>query len=94
MFNLQPGQGLGYTASKQMAFGLGSGLVIDEIVITVPGPGGGDSRKGGLSYKPHYKPIDLPAEDFEDIALREQIIREDQELLEFIQVIMAMGILK
>lgn len=94
MFNLQPGTGLGLSASKQIAFGLGAGFVIDEVVITVPGPGGGDSRKGGLSYKPYYKPIDLPAEDFENAELREQIIREDQELLEFIQVIMAMGIIK
>ncbi len=33
MFNLQPGCGLGFTASKQIAFGLGSSFVLREIIL-------------------------------------------------------------
>ena len=35
MFHLQPGNGLGFSGSKQMAFGLGSfGEIVDVIITT------------------------------------------------------------
>ncbi|MBW2178754.1 MAG: hypothetical protein JRG81_00030 [Deltaproteobacteria bacterium] len=35
MFNLQPGQGLGFSASKQMAFGLGTlGGIVEAVKKT------------------------------------------------------------
>ncbi len=39
MWNIQPGQGLGFTASKEIAFGLGTGFakVIVEIVESAYG---------------------------------------------------------
>jgi hypothetical protein len=72
------------------------GVITDiEITLPQPPPGGGDSR-GGLSYKPSYKPkykpLELPAEQIDENL--DQILREDQEILEFIEVILAMGILE
>ncbi|MBW2032036.1 MAG: hypothetical protein JRI94_00365 [Deltaproteobacteria bacterium] len=34
MFNIQPGQGLGFTGSKQIAFGLGTFLIAAIIVVS------------------------------------------------------------
>jgi len=45
MFNIQPGQGLGFTGSKQIALGLGG---FEEIIIPeakLPGGGSKRSRK-------------------------------------------------
>ena len=44
MFNLQPGQGLGFSGSKQIALGLGTPFLV--IVVTVPVEDG-ISRPGG-----------------------------------------------
>ena len=32
MYNIQPGTGLGFTASKEIALGLGTGFIISEII--------------------------------------------------------------
>ena len=35
MFNIQPGTGLGFAASKEIAFGLGTPFEIGEVIVEV-----------------------------------------------------------
>jgi hypothetical protein len=35
MFNIQPGQGVGYSASKEIALGLGTGFVVSEALTII-----------------------------------------------------------
>lgn len=83
MFNIQPGQGLGFTGSKQIALGLGEGA-IDVVVFS-----GGGGYVSGVT--PRYRPtkgIDP------SLAKRVRILQEDQEMLEFIQVLITSGIIE
>lgn len=83
MFNIQPGQGLGFTGSKQIALGLGEG-VIDVVVFS-----------GGGGYVSGVTPKYRPREDTDpSLAKRVRILQEDQEMLELIQVLVMSGIIE
>jgi hypothetical protein len=62
MFNLLPGQGLGFTGSKLIAFGLGS-MVLKEIPLPLDAGGGGSFR----NYVRYYDDVYSVQEDDEDI---------------------------
>ena len=86
MFNLQPGQGLGTTASRQLAFGLGYSFEVvvgpEPIVQVLPGVGGGHA---GL-WRPEYK-------DIKDAEWLARVRKDDEEVIELIQTIILLGIL-
>lgn len=83
MFNIQPGTGLGLGGSKQVAFGLGYGGTI----ISIPTGGGGGYVSG---YVPKSREFELP----DDLEHRARILQEDQEVLEFIQMLIVSGIIE
>lgn len=73
MFNLQPGQGLGFTGSELIAYGLGSGLA--PLVEEQPVP----EYRGGGQHGDVW--------DLQDLALerrREFLMKEDEEIFEMI----------
>lgn len=77
MFNLQPGQGLGFSGSKQIAFGLGTPfaviiVIVPGKVITQPRPGG-----GGTGIAPGA----------------ERLLQEEREVREIMLIIVKAGIL-
>jgi hypothetical protein len=60
-FNILPGSGLGFTGSKQIAFGLGA-MSITEIVPPVVQPGGGGGYYCTVTDNPYAKRNDDDAE--------------------------------
>ena len=58
MFNIQPGQGLGFIASKEIAFGLGTPFAVAEIVERV--------LTKVLWGKSHFKLVLLGRSKFDD----------------------------
>ena len=62
MFNLLPGQGLGFTQSKLMAFGLG--YITGEYVAPDPDSSGG----GGIVYDSGYYTLLKLKKDDEEIT--------------------------
>ena len=88
MFNLQPGTGLGFTGSKQIALGLGGG----EISITpeptpqpeIPGTGGGGR------YDPGYT---RQREDALKETRRRRILQEDEEVVALIMAMVTEGLI-
>jgi hypothetical protein len=72
VFNIQPGQGLGFSASKEIAFGLGTPFAVVVIVIVdgVKHEGGMIGAIPGRFVTPTQK-----------LELRKHIIREDEEMV-------------
>ncbi|NIT58329.1 MAG: hypothetical protein GWN00_19510 [Aliifodinibius sp.] len=72
MFNIQPGQGLGFSASKEIAYGLGTPFAVVVIIIVdeVKHEGGMIGAIPGRFITPAQK-----------LELRKQIIREDEEMV-------------
>lgn len=75
MFNLLPGQGLGFSGSKEIAFGLGAVTTI-EVPITPPPffPGGGGGWGGS-----YYRETALVYDN--------AYSRDDDELLEILPIL-------
>ena len=85
MYNLQPGQGL---ASSTCVICLGLG---DQTWVA-PGAGEVDTNVyggGGKAYVPRFEWDDIIG----DIERREQIAREDEEILEIILTAVSSGVL-
>ncbi len=71
MFNIQPGQGLGFSASKEIAYGLGTPFAVIIIIIEEEA-----KHEGGL--------IGVPGAWItpeKKLELRKQVIREDEEMV-------------
>lgn len=74
MFNLLPGQGLGFTGSKEIAFGLAPVVVTDtRITIPIKSSGGSSSHGRGI-------PRTIPVFD----NLYSKILEDDEEILEIL----------
>jgi hypothetical protein len=95
VFNLQPGTGLGFTGSKQIALGLGTPYTVIVIVVTPDveeeptrqgSPGGAGARYAG--------PIDYGyREAAERVAIQRRIIQDDNEVLEIIIITLQSGLI-
>ncbi len=88
MFNLQPGTGLGFTGSKQIALGLGgfADIVIPPVIPPAPGPGPSGRGSGpttGVQLPPFRDYKDWEIEE----TRRKRILIEDDDL---VALIMAM----
>ena len=79
MFNLQPGQGLGFTGSELIAYGLGSGL---EALAEQPAP---EYHGGGM--------LGGAWDELEYDRIRHRILREDEEMIEIIIQAILSGVL-
>ena len=82
VFNLLPGQGLGFTASKEMAWGLGYVVatdISDDPIWTTQMPSG---RSGAIFEDGYY-------------ALhKNKILAEDKDLMEILSIIVASEVLE
>jgi hypothetical protein len=72
VFNIQPGQGLGFSASKEIAFGLGTPFAVVVIIIEeeIKHEGGMIGAIPGRLITPTQK-----------LELRKRILREDEEMV-------------
>ena len=77
MFNIQPGQGLGQTASREIALGLGNGPGPNAVVIQ-PKKGSGSSYDDTVRRQYEY-----------DRRIRE----DDEEIIEIVKILLKHGIL-
>lgn len=93
MFNLQPGTGLGFTGSKQIALGLGGASEVAQppVVEPVPIPATGGGGSGGV--RPYREPYRKQWEDVQRESNRARILREDQEIIDVIIALLTKGIL-
>ena len=85
MFNIQPGTGLGFSASKEIALGLGYAVLItppeQPIVLW-------DKVKGGW-VTPDDENYFILAEEYQ----RQAVLKDDEEVLGIIIQILTSGIL-
>ncbi len=87
MFNIQPGQGLGFSANKQIALGLGTPFeLVEDVVVVLPRP---VPRVGGISALEALKKKLLKRKE-----PGYDIHRDDQEVLEIIIEAILSGILE
>ena len=98
MFNLMPGQGL---AAGNLGLGLGQILVV-IVFASAPSPPATPasiSGGGGGFYSPGYARRDARADEglhaqIRADLIRQQIIREDQEVMDLIVIIVNSGLLQ
>lgn len=81
MFNLQPGAGLGFTASQLLAFGLGAKETIEVLEISV---GGGYSTAGRTTQR--------DKDIMKMVMSLPKLRQDDDELMLLIQTLMESGL--
>jgi hypothetical protein len=95
VFNLQPGTGLGFTGSKQIALGLGTPYTVIVIVVTPDveeeptrqgSPGGAGRYAGVVDYG--YR------EAAQRAKITRRIIRDDNEVIEIIIIALESGFME
>lgn len=88
VFNLQPGTGLGFTGSKQIALGLGTPYTVIVVVVTPeveePTRQGSPGGIGGVGYMGD----DGYREAAQKAHITRRILRDDDEVIELIIIAM------
>jgi hypothetical protein len=95
VFNIQPGTGLGFTGSQQIALGLGTPYTIVIIVVVPPEEepvSGGSGGGPGARYAGH---VDYGfKEAVQKATITSRIIKDDNEVFEIIIIAIESGLIE